>query len=141
MSSRRVRLRGLSRAELLALATAICFAVVVVGLALVLTSSHESGVRGVVRCAPSVAACHLSPNKAFVYVMFVQALFNPWNPPSSSFQTDAQGRFQIGLAPGTYWLAAEKQRGVFASEAGQEVTVRAGTMTEITIDIDLHLPQ
>jgi len=72
--------------------------------------------------------------------MFRQAPFNPWNPPSSSFKTDAQGRFQIPLAPGNYWLAAEKQGGVFASESGQPVVVLAGKMTDVTFDIDLHLP-
>ena len=141
MGAPSVPMKSLSRAGLVAIATAICLAALVVGLALVLTSPHESGVKGVVRCAPSVASCRLTSNNAVVYVMFHQAPFNPWNPPSSFYRTDAQGGFQIPLAPGTYWLAAEKQGGVFASERGQEVVVRAGAMTDVTIDIDLHLPQ
>jgi hypothetical protein len=120
---------------------AICLAAAVVGVALFLMSPRESGVHGVVRCAQAVTSCHLTPNTAVVYVMSYQEPFNPWNPPSSSYKTDTQGRFQIPLAPGTYWLAAEKQSGVYASERGQEVVVRAGAVTDLTIDIELHLPQ
>jgi hypothetical protein len=135
-----VRMKSLSQPVLVAGATATSLAAVV-GLALVLTSSHESGVEGVVRCAPAVASCRQTPNNPVVYVMSYQAPFNPWNPPSSSYKTDAQGRFQIPLAPGNYWLAAEKQGGVFASDRSQEVVVRAGAVTDLTIDIDLHSPQ
>lgn len=141
VAARGARLKRLFRPELVGVATAICLVAVVVGVAFFLTSPHESGVKGMVRCASSVASCRLTPNKAVVYVMFYQAPFNSWNPPTSSYETDAQGRFQIPLTPGTYWLAAEKQGGVFASDKGQEVVVRAGAMTDVTIDIDLCLPQ
>jgi len=137
------RLRGRPQRRLLVDAVIVlCLVAIVVGLVFVLITPRESGIKGVVRCATPVASCRLSPSTASVYLMTHNGPFNPWQPPSSSstFQTDAEGHFQIKLAPGTYWLAAEKAGGGYASEGTQEVIVRPGAITSVTIDLDLHLP-
>jgi hypothetical protein len=141
VAARSRRLKSPPRRELVAVAITFCLAALVVGLALVLLSPHESGIKGIVRCAPAVNFCGRTPGNAVVYVLFSDAAFNPFNPPSTSYQTDAQGRFKISLAAGTYWVAAEKEGGVLASEGKQLVVVKGGAMTDVTIELDLHLPQ
>jgi hypothetical protein len=134
-------LKSLSRRELVAVAITLCLAAFVVGLALVVLSPHKPGIKGVVRCAPAVNSCGRTPGNAVVYLLFSGAAFNPFNPPSTSYPTDAQGHFEISLAPGTYWVAAEKEGGVLASEGKPPVVVKEGAMTDVTIELDLHLPQ
>jgi hypothetical protein len=141
VAARSRSLKSPSRRELVAGAITLCLAAFVVGLALVVLSPHESGIKGVVRCAPAIHSCGRSTSNAFVYVLFSDVPFNPFDPPSTSYQTDAQGRFQISLAPRTYWVAAEKEGGVLASEGKQPVVVKEGAMTDVTIELDLHLPQ
>jgi hypothetical protein len=141
VAARSRRFKSPSRRELVAVTITLCFAALVVGLALVLFSPHESGIKGVVRCAPAINSCGRTPGNAVVYLLFSDVAFNPFNPPSTSYQTDAQGHFKISVAPGTYWVAAEKEGGVLASDGKQPVVVKGGAMTEVTIELDLNLPQ
>ena len=54
------------------------------------------------------------------------------------FATDAQGQFQIALAPGTYTLRPEKSDPdlPFPIAGEMNVTVTAGLFTQITINFD-----
>jgi hypothetical protein len=121
--------------------------VVIAALSLVisLSSRHESGIKGVVRCAAEVTSCRLTPVTAAVYVMLDRVVFKPFGPPVEPYKhlvTDNSGHFQVALPPGTYWIAAERQdNSAFASDEFAKVIVQAGTMTDITIDLDLHSPQ
>jgi hypothetical protein len=84
---------------LIYIAAGVCMAAVVFLFALLLASGHQSGILGVVRCAPAVNACGRTNSKAVVYVLPNDAPFSPFNPPSSSYQTDDKGHFQISLDP------------------------------------------
>src|SRR5919204_5351525 len=91
-------------------------------------SPGVSGIKGWVQCAAPVLSCKAGPARAFVYVMSSHDRFNPFDPPSSRYETDLSGHFEIPLAPGTYWVAAAKDRGDYASEGAKEVVVSKGRM-------------
>lgn len=127
------------------MAVSLLVVVAAVGLVITISSRHESGIDGVVRCAAPVTSCRLTPVTAVVYVVLDPVVFNPFAPPAEPYKqlvTDSSGHFQVVLPPGTYWIAAEKRdNSVFASDEFAKVAVQSGSMTDITLDLDLHLPQ
>lgn len=127
------------------MAVSLIVVVGAVGLVITLSSPRESGIKGVVRCAAPVTSCRLSPVTAVVYVVLNPVVFNPFGPPAEPYKqvvTDSGGRFQVVLPPGTYWIAAEKRDNfAFASDQFAKVAVQSGTMTDVALDLDLHLPQ
>jgi hypothetical protein len=110
------------------------------GVGLELSSPQDSGLQGNVRCPAGLTAC--SPDKTAVYVVFDRMPFYP-NPPLDPYRkvtTDARGHFRIVIPPGTYWIAAAKEGWVLASDDFVPVRVEASKMTDVTVDLDLHLP-
>jgi hypothetical protein len=98
------------------------------GIGLDLSSVHDSGVQGAVRCPAGLTPCR--PDKATVYVVFDRVLPFYSHPPDDPYKkvtTDAEGRFRIVMPPGTYWIAAAKEGWVLASD-------------DFVPDLDLHLP-
>ena len=114
-------------------------------LVLALAANQGSGVKGVVRCADLVNNCRVTSATAVVYVTLERTAFNPWSPPAAPYKelvTDQSGNFTVALPPGTYWFAAEKHGNpAFASSDFVEVTVQADRTTNVTLELDLHLPQ
>ena len=51
-------------------------------------------------------------------------------------ETDAVGRFELALAPGTYALVAEGEAGRFPVGEPQDVIVPEGTFVAITLTVD-----
>ena len=139
------RLKVFYRRWWMEMAVSLLVVVAAVSLVISLSSRHDSGIKGVVRCAAEVTSCRLTPVTAVVYVMLDRVVFNPFGPPVEPYKrlvTDSSGHFQVALPPGTYWIAAEKRdNSAYASDEFAKVTVQAGTMTDITLDLDLHLPQ
>lgn len=139
------RLKVFYRRWWMEVAVSVLVVVAAVSLVIGLSSRHESGIKGVVRCAAEVTSCRLTPVTAEVYVMPDRVVFDPFSPPAEPYKqlvTDSSGHFQVVLPPGTYWIAAEKRdNSAFASDEFARVAVQDGTMTDVTIDLDIHLPQ
>src|SRR5207244_11058305 len=92
------------------MAVSLLVVVAAVSLVISLSSRHESGIKGVVRCAADVTSCRINPVTAVVYVMLDRVVFNPFGLPLEPYKrlvTASSGHFQIALAPGTYCIAAE----------------------------------
>ena len=57
-------------------------------------------------------------------------------------QTDAQGRFRAGLAPGTYVATARSDSSAFTDSAPVEITVASdGSFTPANLNLVLGTPQ
>lgn len=139
------RVKVLYRLRWMEMTVSLLVLIAAVSLAISLSSRHEPGIKGVVRCAAPVTSCRLTPVTAVVYVVLDRAVFDPFAPPAEPYKqliTDKSGHFQVVLPPGTYWIAAEKRdNSVFASDEFAKVAVRSSTMTDITLELDLHSPQ
>ena len=95
-------------------ALGLCLAGLALGIALELSSSHDAGLQGTVRCPAGLTPCR--PDKATVYVVFDRVPFYP-NPPRNPYKevtTDGDGHFRIVIPPGTYWIAAAREGWVLA---------------------------
>lgn len=91
-----------------------------------------TGVKGVITIAPvhggpsrpGVASSSPLPDTTFVA--------RNDREEEKSFTTDAQGHFQIALAPGHYTVWRKGRTPAVGSYGPFEVTVKAGEMTEVT---------
>ena len=101
-------------------------------------NSALSGIQGQVLIGPtcpgpvqagSATQCADKPLQATFTVL------NQSKQPVTQFETDAQGRFQVALPPGTYILQPETSN-TLPRAAGQTVTVVKGQITDVQITFD-----
>lgn len=101
-------------------------------------NSATSGIQGQVLIGPTCPGptrpgastqCADKPYQATFTVL------NQSKQPVTQFQTDAQGRFQIALPPGTYTLVPESS-GPLPRASEQTVTVTKGQFSEVQINFD-----
>ncbi len=100
-------------------------------------TAAQSGITGQVTIGPTCpgpvrpgdTACADKPYQATFSVL------SDKGKEVSRFQTDADGRFRVNLAPGSYTLHPV-QKNVFPIAPDQSVTVVAGQYTEVQIMFD-----
>lgn len=108
-------------------------------LAMAETSPAQTGVEGVITMSPTHGGpikqgepdSKPMPNTAFVVRQGDQTI--------ASFETDAQGRFKIPLAPGHYEIVPKDQTRKFPRIGPFPVDVAAGEMKTVRWDCDSGL--
>jgi len=99
------------------------------------TPPPDTGIEGQVLIGPMCpvvqfgAPCPDQPYQATI------AVLDKNGRQVTQFQSDAQGRFRVSLAPGTYTLRPESSDG-FTRAGEQPVTVAGGQYTQVTIAYD-----
>ena len=99
------------------------------------TSTTTSGIYGQVTLGPVCPVEQLNnPCRDKPYQATIEVLDSNRNQVTS-FQTDAQGNFKIGLAPGAYILVPQSP-GIMPHAGEQTVSVSANLFTQVTIVYD-----
>jgi hypothetical protein len=94
-----------------------------------------TGIRGVVTLGPQCPVESESspcPDRPFQG----QVTATSGDGSTTTVATDAGGRFAMDLAPGTYTVVAVTSGGGPPTAVPQTVTVRDGTYTQVTLEVD-----
>jgi hypothetical protein len=99
------------------------------------TSSADSGIEGQVFIGPTCPVVHVGdpcPDKPYEATITV---LNNTGRKVAKFQTDADGKFRVLLAPGDYILHPESPA-VMPVASDQDFTVLPGRFTQLAITYD-----
>jgi hypothetical protein len=99
------------------------------------TQTTTSGIEGRATIGPMCPVVQVGTPCPDQPLQATITVFDETRSRVTQFQTDAQGVFKIGLAPGTYILVPESPDG-FAHAGEQSVTVAGGAFTQVTIAYD-----
>ncbi len=104
------------------------------------SSSRDTGIEGRITIGPSTPVARAGEPNTRPYQATI-AVLDADGREVTRFATDADGRFRVLLAPGTYRLRPEA-RGPFP-RGSETVTVTAGTLTHVDIGFDsgIRVPQ
>lgn len=97
-------------------------------------SPPDSGIRGVVLLGPQCPVEREgTPCPAKPFVGSVEVTRPGF---SVEVETDEEGRFEMGLDPGTYVVQAVVEGDGPPTAVPLDVTVKAGELTEVTLEVD-----